>query len=304
MERDSLTPDMSADITTLERDLPRSPSSSGERASLSRMINYTDHLARLMADIVRRVPDLGYIDLSRVLVFARFGRSDAEGAYATCHAMTLPSSEPSYYFWRDRKTGEMTRRSEWFVTKSPSVALGTSPIDYLISFCLPRFCDQTIARAQKQESYPGAEPWVAKLDTIVHELYHVDPSHEGIRRLAGVDGQPTTRTHSPQFFEDVVRMTKQYLAARPDRALLEFLTLDFGGLERRYGVVTGTTFRTYPSFPQRYIEVLGDQPVIAPGVRVEPIAARRLPTAYTDTDLVVRQFSSRTSKRLRQSEAA
>ncbi len=268
------------------------------------MINYTDHLTRLMEDIVRRVPDLGYIDMSRLLVFARFGRADAEGAYATCHAMTLPSSEPSYYFWRDRRTGEMTRRSEWFVTKSPSVALGSSTIDYLISFCLPRFCDQTIARAQKQESYPGAEPWVAKLDTIVHELYHVDPAHGGIRRLTGADGQPTTRTHSPQFFADVIRMTKQYLASRPDRALLEFLTCDFSGLERRYGQVTGTTFRTYPSFPQRYVEVLGDQPVIAPGVRIEPIAARRLPTSYTGDDLVVRQFSSRASRLLRHSEAA
>ena len=43
-----------------------------------------------MEDIVCRVPALGYIDMSRVLVFARFGRSDAEGAYATCHAISLP----------------------------------------------------------------------------------------------------------------------------------------------------------------------------------------------------------------------
>ena len=88
------------------------------------MINYTDHITRLMADIVAASPTLGHIDMSRVLVFARFGRSDAEGAYATCHAISLPSSEPSYYFWRDRRTGKMTRRSEWFVTKSPLVELG------------------------------------------------------------------------------------------------------------------------------------------------------------------------------------
>ena len=57
-------------------------------------------------------------------MFGRFGRADAEGAFATCHCLTLPESEPGYYFWRDRATGELTRRSEWFVTKSPQVRVG------------------------------------------------------------------------------------------------------------------------------------------------------------------------------------
>jgi hypothetical protein len=268
------------------------------------MINYTDHLARLMEDVVTRVPELRCIDMSRVLVFARFGRSNAEGAYATCHAMSLPSSEPSYYFWRDRRTGRMSRRSEWFVTKSPSIALGGASIDYLVSFCLPRFCDQTIARAQKQSSYPGAEPWVAKLDTIVHELYHVDPSHAGIRRIAAADGKPTSRTHSAGFFRDVVRMTRKYLASRPDPALLQFLKHDFAALERRHDRVAGTTFRSFPSFPQRYLEVVTDQPVVAPGVRVEPIVLGRQQAAYTAADLVVREFGPRASRRLSPPKAA
>jgi hypothetical protein len=263
------------------------------------MINYTDHITRLMADIVTRVPELGHVDMSRLLVFARFGRSDAEGAYATCHAISLPTSEPSYYFWRDRRTGEMTRRSEWFITKSPSVELGAATIDYLISFCLPRFCDQTIARAHKQEFYPGAEAWVAKLDTIIHELYHVDPSQQGIRKLPSTNGKSTTRTHSPEFFDDVVRMTKGYLASNPDAGLLEFLKYDFGGLTERYGRVTGTTFRSFPSYPQRYVEVLTDQPVIEPGVRIEPMRAAASRARYTHEDLDVREFGRRASRRLR-----
>jgi hypothetical protein len=268
------------------------------------MINYTDHLSRLMSDIILRIPALGHIDMSRVLVFARFGRSDAQGAYATCHAISLPCSEPSYYFWKDRRTGEMTRRSEWFVTKSPTVELGSSTIDYLISFCLPRFCDQTIARAQKEESYPGYEPWVAKLDTIVHELYHVDPAHQGIRRLESADGRTTTRSHTPEFFRDVVRMTKEYLATRPNRDVLEFLKCDLQALERRYGRVTGTTFRTFPSYPQRYVEVVTDQPVVEPGVRIEPVRKAAVPTRYTAADLDVREFSRRSSRRVRESVAA
>lgn len=275
-----------------------------ERPSPAGMINYTDQLTRLMEDIVLRVPALGHIDMSRVLVFARFGRSDAEGAYATCHAISIPSSEPSYYFWRDRRTGEMTRRSQWFVTKSPRVEVGSSTIDYLISFCLPRFCDQTIARAQKQDSYPGAAPWVAKLDTVVHELYHVDPTHQGIRRLPGPNGKTTTRSHSLEFFREVVEMTKLYLATRPDPDLLDFLTRDFKALEQRYGRVTGTTFRSFPSYPQRYTEVLTDQPVIEPGVRVEPVRAPSLRTQFTADDLDVREFSPRASRRVLHKRAA
>ncbi len=295
---DILTPTMSTVITKLDREARAFQVVSSERPLGPMMINYTDHITQLMQDIVRRVPSLGHIDMSRVLVFARFGRSDAEGAYATCHAINLPTSEPSYYFWRDRQTGEMTRRSEWFITKSPSVERGSSSIDYLISFCLPRFCDQTIARAHKQESYPGAAPWVAKLDTIVHELYHVDPTMEGIRKLPSTNGKSTTRTHSPEFFEDVIAMTNAYLASRPDPELLEFLKHDFDGLTRRYGRVTGTAFRSFPSYPQRYVEVLTDQPVIEQGVRIEPMRTAGIRSRYTEDDLDVREFGYRASKRL------
>ena len=88
------------------------------------MINYTERVIVLMQDIIERVPALSFIDLKEVLVFARLGRSEAEGAFATCHCLNLPTSEPGYYFWRDRQTGKVTRRSEWFVTKTPEVWIG------------------------------------------------------------------------------------------------------------------------------------------------------------------------------------
>ena len=54
------------------------------------MINYTERISLLMEDIVSRVPTLSFIDMSKVLVFARGGRTHAEGAYATCHCICLP----------------------------------------------------------------------------------------------------------------------------------------------------------------------------------------------------------------------
>ena len=52
------------------------------------MINYTEHLTLLMRDVVARVPTLSFIDIDDVLVFGRFGRSEAEGPFATCHCLT------------------------------------------------------------------------------------------------------------------------------------------------------------------------------------------------------------------------
>src|SRR5215831_18729008 len=215
------------------------------------MINYTERIAQLMQDVVSRTPALAFIDLREVLVFGRYGRTDADGAFATCHCLTLPETEPGYYFWKDRQTGEVTRRSEWFVTKTPEVRVGATRIKYLISFVLPRFCHQSLDRSWKSELYPGAPRWVAKLDTIVHELYHIDPLAGGIRQFAA-DGARSTRTHGPEFYDSVAAMTRDYIASRPNPAVVDFLELDFTELQEHYGGVAATTFRNFPSFPQRY----------------------------------------------------
>ena len=191
------------------------------------MINYTDSLTALMRDIVARVPALACIDLDRVLVFARLGRSHAEGAYASCHCLTLPTTEPGYFFWKDRQTGELTRRSEWFVTKSPEVRIAGRPIDYLLSFALPRFTDQSLERSRKREFYGRKPGWVAKLDTVVHELYHIDPEGHGLRRAVLPDGNIDSRLHGPSFYEDVSRMVrgKFQVDLRPTR-IAELISFD------------------------------------------------------------------------------
>jgi len=265
------------------------------------MINYTESLTLLMQDVVGRVPALSFIDIADVLVFARFGRSNAEGAFATCHSLSLPPSEPGYYFWRDRESGRITRRSEWFITKSPVVAIGTREMKYLMSFALPRFCDQSLDRSRKGRFYQDAEPWMAKLDTVVHELYHIDPEHMGIRRIERGDGTYSANCHNARFFEQVSEMVQTYLASQPDPAVYEFLRHDFDALEQRHGGVVGTSFRTFPSFPQRYIERLAKQwpaESDADDVRVEPLRAPQQPTNYTQDDLHVRQFSKTVSRRL------
>ena len=261
------------------------------------MINYTERIALLMQDIVSRTSRLSFIDLREVIVFGRYGRTAAEGAFATCHCLTLPESEPGYYFWRDRTTGKLTRRSEWFVTKSPEVRVGHTRVKYLISFVLPRFCDQSLERSRKAHLYPGAAPWLAKLDTIVHELYHIDPDETGIRAVVRADGTDSPRSHGPRFYEDVAEMVQQYLATKPDPALHEFLHADFAELTAKHGGVVSTTFRNFPSFPQRYKEAV-DMPSGDSLVRVEPLKAATQPPRYTEDDLHIRHFTDSGARRL------
>ena len=264
------------------------------------MINYTERLSLLMTDIVERVPTLSFIDMKKVLVFARPGRTVAEGAYATCHCICLPPSEPGYYFWKDRETGQLTRRSEWFVTKSPTVHVESQPIDYMISFALPRFCDQRLARTRKSVHYEGQPDWVATLDTIVHELYHIDPERPGIRRMEKADGTYSANCHGDRFFGDVVAMVNQYLESKPDPQMSSFLAHDFDSLVQRFGGVGGVTFRAFPSYPQRFTEVMSPQPPAPPDAdcRVEPLALARITTAFTDEDMVLRQFFRTTSRKV------
>jgi hypothetical protein len=264
------------------------------------MINYTERLTCLMHDIALRVPQLSFIDMSNVLVFARSGRSDADGPFATCHCLTLPQSEDGYYFWRDRTSGRITRRSEWFVTKSPVVSVAGRQLKYMISFTLPRFCDQTLDRTRKERFYRGAEPWLAKLDTVIHELYHIDPQYTGIRRIEREDGTYSANCHGHQFFEQVAEMVTTYLDSGPDPAAYDFLRADFDALDLRHGGVSGTTFRGFPSFPQRYIECAAVQRACeadAAGVVVEPLRVTQQSTRYTEQDLLTRQFLKKTSRR-------
>ena len=262
------------------------------------MIDYTLHVSRLIEDIVARVPALAHIDPGRLLVFARVGRTQTHGPFATCHSLMLPASDPAYYFWRDRRTGALSRRSEWFVTRSPEVRVGGRRVSHLISIALPRFCDQTLKDTHKERVYDRGQTWMAKLDTIVHELYHVDPHEGGIRQAPAADGRPGPQTHTPRFFSDVQRIVREYVASRPEPAVYDFLSLDFDGLTRRHGGVTGTVFRNFPSFPQRYRERLADQPRTPRAPHIVPVPPRAHRRLFTDADLVMREFLRDSTRRI------
>jgi hypothetical protein len=99
------------------------------------------------------------------------------------------------------------------------------------------------------------------------------------------------------FYEQVAEIVEGYLASGADPALYDFLQDDFEGLLARHGGVVATTFRNFPSFPQRYMEAV-DIPSADPHVKVERLKPLTQPTAYTEDDLHMRHFTSSGARRL------
>jgi hypothetical protein len=114
------------------------------------------------------------------------------------------------------------------------------------------------------------------------------------------DGTSSANCHGQRFFEDVVHMVKLYLDTNPDPQMYDFLQHNFAALCATHGGVAGTAFRAFPSYPQRYTEVMDPQPRV-PGhddVRVEPLKLTRSVTTFTERDLTVREFLPHTSRLL------
>ncbi len=265
------------------------------------MLHYTEALSRLMADLSARVPDLAHVPTERLLVFARPGRHGAQGPNATCHALSQPDSEPGYHFWRDSTSGVLTRRTPFFISRPPDVWCKGTRVDYLISVTLPRFAEQP--GIHKRERYFDLPGWVCRLDTIVHELFHIAPDGCGLRQMTRPDGSADPRAHPPAFFDAVELLVREYLGTKPDPQVLDVLTHDAPSLLTHYGRVVATTFRSYPSYPQRYLEVLAEQPP-GPDVPIVPLDQPRAVRAYTDADIVVRDFTTALQQTHRPAQAA
>ena len=202
-----------------------------------------------MSDIVLRVPRLSFLDMNRILVFARSGRADREGPYATCHCVCLPPAIPAITSGAIRRRGVdapvgMVRH------EVAGRARRHSQIDYMVSFTLPRFCDQLRVCARKRalsraprvdgeagHHHPRALP------------YRSAPARYPSHRTRGRN--PLDEVSQPRLLPGCRRNGHAILTSSPDPEILEFLRYDFAGLTARYGGVVATTFKG-SSYPRRY----------------------------------------------------
>jgi hypothetical protein len=92
-------------------------------------------------------------------------------------------------------------------------------------------------------------------------------------------------------------MVTGYLASGADPVLYDFLEDDFATLTARHGGIVATTFKNFPSFPQRYMEAV-DMPSADPLVKVERLKRLTQPILYTEDDLHMRHFTESGARRL------
>ena len=140
--------------------------------------------------------------------------------------MPLPDASgerAGYFFWQDRDDRRADAALGWFVTKSPEVRVGSDDdqVPHLVRAAALLRPDAG-ALAEGRSLCAGDTGWIAKLDTIVHELYHIDPDETGIRACRARRRQRRPRSHGPHFYEDVAEMVQAYLATGPDPALYDF----------------------------------------------------------------------------------
>ena len=146
----------------------------------------------------------------------------------------------------------------------------------MISFALPRFCDQSLDRSRKERFYPGrrrrgsrsSTPWSTSCITSI-------PSRAASAGSSGKTARTRRNCHGHQFFEQVADMVHDYLDSASGSGRLRFPPARLRHARRAATAASSaTTFRTFPSFPQRYIERAAKQPACeadATACCVEPL---------------------------------
>ncbi len=176
-----------------------------------RPFDFTAHVRGLCTDMVARCDELAHVDVSRLL----FGMTQARsGRHHGLQARVTPLRCARGTLVRQRR-GVRYCVQRYFVD-------GVEML-YLVTFCLPRFLDQTFDD---------------KFVTLFHELYHIAPAFDGDLRRHG--GRYDLHSHSKKEYDThMAHLARAYLSNGAARELHHFLRLDFAQLQHRHGSVVG-----------------------------------------------------------------
>ena len=169
-------------------------------------------MRELCEDLVARLPELSYIDLSRVaLSFTQARKRVNHGIFATTTPMRF-------------ENGALTgvRRGRKYSVQRLYDPQGVEML-YIISFYLPRFMDMGFRE---------------KLITIVHELWHISPNFDGDLRRH--EGRCYAHTYSQKEYDaEMGCMVDRWLDLCPPPTIYEYLHENFDSLEQRHGGIFG-----------------------------------------------------------------
>ena len=185
--------------------------------------DFTFHIRRLCDDMVRRLPNLRHIDLSRVAVsFCQARKHLSHGMYASLTPMRFAGGQ----------THTIRHGRKWTVQRLYDRS-GREML-YILSLYLPRFLEL---------------PFREKLTTVVHELWHIGPRFDGDLRRYG--GRCFAHTGSKRSYDALVeRLADDWLSHHPPKAVYDFLHDDFRGLVARHGRIYGVKIPTPKLIPE------------------------------------------------------
>ncbi len=166
----------------------------------------------LIDDISRRSDAFAHVDVGRIAVGISRARNRKRHGL---QAKLLPLK-----FLGGLHTG---RIGDDLYYEMPRLLHEGREILYVIYFCLPRF--QNLG-------------FKAKMTTVFHELYHINPDFNGdIRRFPGRFYQ---HSHSEKEYDRTVeRFSRQYLGDSESKAFTQFLRPNFEDLRRAHGEIGG-----------------------------------------------------------------
>jgi predicted metallopeptidase len=197
------------------RSIAGNTSRSGKQAAGG--FNFTQHMRSLCVDLTARLPELSHVDMSRVAIrFCQARVYSRHGIYASLTPMRFAGGQ----------LVSQRRGRAWTVERLFDDA-GREML-YLLSFYLPRFLERPLAE---------------KLETVVHELWHVGPAFDGdLRRHPG---RCYAHTHSQKQYDALMaELARKWLDLEPPAEIYDFLRYDFRELEARHGRVFGQKIRT------------------------------------------------------------
>ncbi len=174
-------------------------------------LDFCAHMRRVCDDVTARCEALCHIRMPSVLL------------------SFTPSRNRSLYGLQARVTplrfrdGRLTRRHGHIEYQVQRFFVDGTEMLYVLTFCLPRFLDQTFED---------------KLITVFHELYHISPAFDGdLRRHPG---RYAVHSHSKERYDDhMTDLVRDYIADHPNPDIFEFLRHRSQNLWDRHGGITG-----------------------------------------------------------------
>lgn len=177
--------------------------------------NFTSEVERYVRRLASSVPDLAYLKPDQILFGVSVARNRKQhGIFAACYPLRFDGGDRFYR--RGRTTWE------W-----PIVMHKGHEVLYYITFYLPRFLDLA----------PHA-----KVNTVVHELFHISGRFDGdLRRL----GEGSHRHHGPSlaYYERLIAPIVEAADRAVPREEFPFLMEGFDSLHHKFGSVTGQRAR-------------------------------------------------------------